>query len=143
MFTAALHLDNAPNILTLVKPQLFELRSEEKGLSVFADTVTPRATLQAMIDFRRECLTQGDMTAQEWLIKNPDVETLVQKSGWGVLKIPVSEFLERGFALSEVEENGHLNILGSAEQFTNSRFDFVELVAIGVIMFLSEDECLA
>ncbi len=84
--------------------------------------------------------------AQEFLINNPNVNALVKKSGYRVVIIPISGIKTMGFSAEHFEEpdaTGHLNILGSVDQFISHQYDFVELIKIGQARILTVEECLA
>lgn len=129
-----------------VSAELFLLGKAIKGLSVYhADKVTPREALQALIEEKRILLASINevyrIQAQGWILKNPDVETLVQKR-WRIVKLPVSEIKAMGFELEEPDENGHLNILGESSRFDKYQDEFTELIKIGKATLLSAEECL-
>ena len=138
----------APNQIPkgFVNSDVFLLREGEKGLSVFdSRSVTPRDALQAHIDMLHDTMLISEGEAQEKAKqrceKNPDVETLVAK-GWRILKIPEKVFRERGFDLSEVEANGHRELLGEQGLFEKYKIDFVNLIEKGEILLLSDEDCL-
>lgn len=128
-----------------ITPDVFALGTAIKGLSVYhADSVSPRGALQTVIEDRRKQLASTDeeviAKAQEWLNKNPDVETLIGK-GWRIVKLPVSEVKALGFDLEEPDTQGHLNILGERSQFDDHIADFTELLNTGKATLLSAEEC--
>ena len=130
----------------LPKPQVFALRENEEGVSILHDSVVnARGALQAFIDDNTARLQDEDETARERARKNlerfPTVEAMVEL-GWKIVKIPVSEIEKRGFELSEIEQNGHLEIRGEPERFKECELDFVELVQNGTARVLSDAECL-
>jgi hypothetical protein len=129
-----------------IKPEVFALRPNEEGLSIFdACIVGPRGALQAFLDFYRENLNAEDEALREAAGKRleqyPDVEAIVAK-GWRVIRLPVSEIKQRGFTLTELEPNGHLEIHGDREQFLKYQLEFVQLVTEGIAPLLNEAECL-
>jgi hypothetical protein len=130
-----------------IKPDVFALRPNEEGLSVFdARIVGPRGALQAFLDFYQNNLDAEDEllrdTARKRLEQYPDVETMVAK-GWRVVQLAVAEVTQRGFSLTEPETDGHCEIRGERERFSVCQLEFVQLVADGVAPLLTETECLA
>ncbi len=129
-----------------IRPQVFALRPNEDGLSVFdASAVTARDALQAFIDDNTARSGAEDeivrQRAQKMLEDYPDVETMVTK-GWRIIQIPVAEILARGFHLTATEANGHLEIRGEPERFKERELDFAELVAEGIAPLLNDADCL-
>jgi len=140
-----------PNHITGKKSEVsieaFDLGTAVKGLSVYrADVSNPRHVLQMTIEDRKHKLAtatdeQSRVDSEKWLLKNPDVEALVEK-GWRVIKVPVSEVIEMGFGLDVPDSNGHLNILGTPSQFADHKADFIELIKSGKATLLSATDCL-
>ncbi len=128
------------------KSILFQLRENEDGLSVFDSNVkSPREVLQLYIDNNNLALINGDETAQlaarKRLTEYPDVEAMVDK-GWMIVKIPKSAVTDLGLILSEVDENGHVLILGG-EKFNDIYPPlFINMLIRGVASLASREECL-
>jgi hypothetical protein len=121
---------------------VFRRRPNEQGVSVYqAGLQTPRGVLQACVDAQHRKLASDDpeqIAAAEnfFRLYGTTVESLVD-SGWRVACVPVRAFTERGFTLDEPDAIGHLNVLGSVEEFaryTNELSKCSEL--------LSQDQCL-
>ncbi len=132
----------------LVSPSAFTIKTGELGLSVFrCDISSPYHVLQDCIDERKRRLSNSDDSECEkatiWLAKNPDVETLVNKQGWRIVIIPIDAVLSLGFVeLDGPELNGHINIIGTVEQFEIQAPDFVDLINTGQARILTVEECL-
>ncbi len=118
-----------------------------RGLSVFrADMASPYQVLQECIEDRKLRMNDPEETERQkaaaWLAKNPDVDTLVQKD-YRVVAIPIAVIQALGFThLEGPEPNGHMNILGTAEEFRAQAAAFVELIDTGQARILSAEECL-
>ena len=130
-----------------VSVEAFDLGLAVKGLSVYrADVSSPRHVLQMTIEDKKirqasETDEQSKAESANWLLKNPDVETLVKKS-WRVVKVPISEVIAMGFNLELPDANGHLNVLGTPSQFADHKADFIELIKSGKATLLSAVDCL-
>lgn len=139
----------------VINPAAFTLESGEAGLSVFrADLASPYAVLQARIESAKakRLVVESDderTKIENWLAKNPDVETLLQK-GYRIIQLPIAEIARMGFEFTEPEttgyNKGHLEILERPERgatFEERTQDIIDLVDIGAARVLSVEECLA
>ena len=126
-----------------VKPEL-----GTSGLSVFhAAIASPRQAPQARIEAERQRQADADVRvrsqAADWLVKNPDVETLVNQKHYRVVALPLSRILGLRLGPLEVpDESGHTNILGTAAQFEAAADTIVEWLDVGVARILTAEECL-
>jgi hypothetical protein len=112
----------------------------ENGLSVFrADVCSARQVIQHGIN---AAMTMASSADQDTKAKGVDqlsrfgrtVEDWV-KNEWGVVKLPMSAFLERDFSYDGPEPDGHMNLFGDYALYAE---DFVEIAEV-----LPVDECIA
>lgn len=128
------------------KSILFHLRENEDGLSVFDSRAkSPREVLQQYIDNNKLAIENGteveQKAAQKRLTEYPNVEAMVDK-GWQIVKIPKSAITALGLELSDIDNNGHLLILG-VENFNDVYPPlFINLVINGIASLVSREECL-
>ena len=131
----------------VIAPKAFIIQPNMRGLSVYrADITSPYQVLQECIDNRKRQLNHSDVdarkSASDWLIKNPSVESLLQK-GWREVVISIEAIYSLGFNNFEgPEPNGHINVLGTAEQFEAQAEKFIELIDRGQARILTIEECL-
>lgn len=132
----------------LVDSDAFRIQSWMKGLSVYrADRATPYDVLDARLTEARKQLQSEDeanrLKAQKFLTNNPDVKSLVEKSQYRVVQVPIAALEAMGFRhWEQPDETGHLNILGTEAEFDAAAESFVELIDTGVARILSIEECL-
>ncbi len=122
----------------------FTLREGENELPVFdSSIVTPRSTLQKVIDAKKKSAEEGDSKAIAFLDRCPDVKTLISREKWGVLRI-TRKFVEKlGLVISASEPDGHCEILMNAEENAKFRLAVNEAMARGEIVLVTIEECLA
>lgn len=116
------------------KPEAFVPRPGQT-MSVFDATMTTaRQVLQHQIDTWRNLLGSPDADqrarAEKWLARtNGTVEGLV-RCGWGVVRLPVSALMTRGFVLSAPEPNGHQNVTGDYELYDQELSELAEVAEV-------------
>jgi hypothetical protein len=124
----------------------FLIQKGKIGLSVFrADRATPYEALKARLEEESAKLHSEDESerqkARAWLDKNPDVDTLLKKD-YRVVLLPLAEIRAMGFTnIEEPDETGHLNILGSEDDFKTHADEFAELIDTGKARILNPEEC--
>jgi hypothetical protein len=59
-------------------------------------------------------------------INGETVDEWIEK-GWGVLKVPIAAFTERGYTFDEPDEDGHLNAFGDHSLYA---MDLAEQAAV-------------
>ena len=130
-----------------ITPDAFALGKATAGLSVFlTDRSSPRMLLQRVIDEKRRSLAvDADLAEKDkiegWLARYPDVEALV-RVGWRIVRVQTADIIGMGFELGIPDSYGHLDILGTAEQFEDHKADYVELIKSGRAALLTDVECL-
>jgi hypothetical protein len=93
------------------------VEGEGEGLSLFrADLQSPRGVMQHAIDAARERRASSDAAARQRGERQlaqfgETVEEWLQ-SGWHVVEVPLSAFLERGYTFDMPDETGHVNAYG-------------------------------
>jgi len=125
----------------LPKKNLFRRRPNEEGLSVYrTDMQTPRGALQCCIDAQKRKLESGEpelvAKAERFLREDGSTVGELLEHGWGVVKIALTEFTDRGFKPSDPEPDGHVNIFGTETAFETYSKELVDLAQL-----LPEDEC--
>ncbi|GEM_PF-4497143 len=131
-----------------VDADAFRIQSWMKGLSVYrADIASPYAVLEARLDEARVLLQSEDeakqQKARKFLTNNPDVSSLVMQSQYRIVQMPIAALRAMGLNnLEEPDATGHLNILGSVEEFDAHAEEFVELIDTGQAHILTVEECL-
>ncbi len=126
----------------------FHTREGEAGLSVFdADIATPEAVLENQLVIWREIAQDPAKSEKDhkWAAKklescgNSVAGLLAQ--GWGVAEVPEELFRRCGLEPSaDIDSNGHLEILGSQEQFEEQSLEIIDDAKCRV---LPDDECRA
>ena len=101
-----------------VLPAAFVLRDGEPGLSLFAEgRQTPRSLLQKLLNEQREKFHDQPQKLQNWLQSNgTTVEEMVSKN-WRVARVSRTAFPPSTFSSTQQEENGHLEMRGTSEDF--------------------------
>lgn len=131
-----------------VDSDAFRIHSCMKGLLVYrADVAAPYDVLYARLDEARGQPQSEDAARQQkapkFLANNPDVKTLVEQSQYRIVKVPIAAIKAMGFIeLEEPDAKGHLNILGSREEFDAHAEEFVELIDTKQAHILTIEECL-
>ena len=88
------------------------------GLSLFrADLQSPRGVMQHAVDTARRWRDSPDAAEQQRGEKQlaqfgETVETWLQH-GWRVVRVPLAEFIARGYTFDEPDADGHVNAFGS------------------------------
>ena len=127
---------------------VFHVRNDVEGLSVFdAAIARPRTVLEHLL--AEWSKTAEDVSLpldkQKWARRKLNqcgnsVEGLLAQ-GWGVAEVPEELFLRCGLEPSvKMDPNGHLEILGTQEQFEEQSLEIIDDDECRV---LSDDECRA
>jgi len=123
-------------------------KNDKQGLSVYlARQTSPHSLLQMRIDeIQSQLANAASSIEREKLLKRlgeGTVKSMVEAEGWRVVRIPLALFVRNGFDISDADNLGHLNIIGTREDFKKRLADlFGDSDIPAEITVLSKEECL-
>ena len=140
-----------------VSPDAFALRAEETSLSLYLATqTTPKQVLGIVIIGKKNLIAQLEekshplspedekrlFNAKRWIESHPDAEAVY--ADYRIMEIPVSSIKAMNvFRLENLRADGHIDLIGTYEDFQNHKDDFINLLNHGVARVLTKAECLA
>jgi hypothetical protein len=116
----------------------FTRRATEEGLSVFSEQmITPRGLLQKLLDEKREQLQDDPQKLANTLRSiGESVEDMVDRCHWRIARVPLSAFPPNVFRVSEPDAGGHIEIVGTIEEFEQYNTKIARIASL-----LTAEEC--
>ena len=126
----------------------FYISEGMRGMSMYmADMISPHQLIQKVIDDKEKkllsCDTSEKLRINNWKEKNPNVKCMIEK-GWRLVQIPIAEIKKLGLTNFEgPDPDGHINILGTYDQFKHIADEFVALIDNNIAYVLSDEESMS